>query len=269
MLKRYLPVGLLGLVIASLVAAFMSTIDTHANLAASYFVNDVWRRFLRPKGEIAEHLLVSRLASAVALLLATGVALASDSIRDLFTLFLALLGGVGPIYLLRWVWWRVRGATELAAMLASVGTTVFTKVAASSGFVWPLGPLSPDGALSSEGRLVVVVSVSLVAAGLALALLPAPDPRTLVEFYRRVRPIGAWGPVRTLCPDVVPHNDLAPCLTGALSGLALTYGLMLAPGFFLLERHGPLALALGCALAGAFGVAHALRRLAPTPSGKS
>lgn len=273
MLKRYLPVGLLGLVIASLVAAFMSTIDTHANLAASYFVNDVWQRFLRPDGDLRHHLFVSRLASGLALVFATGIALLSDSIRDLFTLFLALLGGVGPVYLLRWVWWRVRARTELVAMLASVATTVVTRLAAPEGWIpfhWSLGPLAQDGVLTSEGALVVVVAVSLGASAAALMLMPAPDPRSLVEFYRRVRPIGAWGPVRALCPDVTPTGDLRPCLAGALAGLALTYGLMLAPGYYLLERRGALVAALSVAALGAFGVVRALRQLAPvTPSGRS
>jgi Na+/proline symporter len=273
MLKRYLPIGLLGLVIASLVAAFMSTIDTHVNLAASYFVNDFYQPFLAPGAGFRHHLLVSRIASGLALVVAALIALASDSIRDLFTLFLALLGGVGPVYLLRWVWWRVRASTELAAMLASIAATLFTKFAGPEGpisFHWQLGPLASNGALSDEGRLVLVVGVSILFALATLVLTRAPDPRSLVEFYRRVQPIGAWGPVRALCPDVAPHGDLAPCLAGSLAGIALTYGLMLAPGYFLLARWTPLVLALLVAVAGVVGVAWALRRLAPvTPSGRS
>jgi len=259
MLKRHLPIGLLGLVVASLVAAFMSTIDTHANLAASYFVNDVYRRFLRPNASFRHHLLVSRLASGVALLVATGIALLSDSIRDLFTLFLALLGGVGPIYLLRWVWWRVRASTELVAMVASIGTTLLTKFVPAG---WPAGPLAPEGVLSPEGRIVLVVLVSLLGALASLLLGRAPEPRTLVDFYRRVRPVGAWGPVRALCPEVTPAGDLGPCLAGALASLLLTFGLMLAPGYWLLERPLALTLCCGAALLGALGVAWALRRLA-------
>lgn len=266
MLKRYLPVGLLGLVVASLVAAFMSTIDTHMNLAASFFVNDVYRRFLRRDGSTGHHILVARLASLGALAIGAWIALLTESIRELFLLFLALLGGVGPVYLLRWVWWRVRASTELAAMGASVAVTLFLTygsgwVAAHGGF--PLGPLSPEGALAPEGRVVLVVACSLVAALVSLALTPAPDPRTLVEFYRRVRPVGAWGPVRALCPDVTPPRELGACFTGALGGLALVYGLMLAPGFWLLERGGALLASLAVAALGAGFVRAALRRLAP------
>jgi Na+/proline symporter len=266
MLKRYLPVGLLGLVVASLVAAFMSTIDTHMNLAASFFVNDVYRRFLWPSGSTDHHILVARLASTGALLVGAWIALLTDSIRDLFLYFLALLGGVGPVYLLRWMWWRVRASTELAAMGASVAATIFLShgtgwVAAHGGF--PLGPLAPGGVLTPEGRVVLVVVCSLTAALLSLASTRAPDPRTLVEFYRRVRPVGAWGPVRALCPDVAPPRELGSSFLGALGGLALVYGMMLAPGFWLLERHGALAATLAMAIVGGLGVRAALRRLAP------
>jgi Na+/proline symporter len=261
MLKRYLPVGLLGLVVASLVAAFMSTIDTHMNLAASFFVNDVYRRFVVPTGSNAEHILAARLASLGALGIGALIALVSDSIRDLFLYLMALLGGVGPVYLLRWVWWRVRASTELAAMAASVLATVV--LSHGSLGEWRLGPLSPEGVLAPEGRVLVVVSFSLACALLSLLVTPAPDPRTLVDFYRRVRPVGAWGPVRALCPEVAPPRELGACLRGSVGGLLLVYGLMLAPGFWLLERHGELAAASASAALGAWMVRGALRRLAP------
>ncbi|MCZ6727982.1 MAG: hypothetical protein O7A98_11595, partial [Acidobacteria bacterium] len=117
MLKRYLPVGLLGLVAASLIAAFMSTIDTQINVAASFFVNDVYRRFLNPAASDRHYVLVARLASIAVLALAAAVASVADSISALFTLFISFLGGVGPVYLLRWFWWRVTAWAEIAAML--------------------------------------------------------------------------------------------------------------------------------------------------------
>jgi len=263
MMRRFLPVGLLGLVVASLVAAFMSTIDTHMNLGASFFVNDVYRRFLRPGASHGHYLLVARLASVGTLAIGATIAAQTESIRDLFLLFLALLAGVGPVYLLRWVWWRVSAATELSAMGASVAVTVLLGQADFLDGRWPLGPLSPEGHLAPEGRVLLVVAVSLVAALASLALTRAPDPRSLVEFYRRVRPVGAWGPVRALCPDVEPPRELGACVLGSAGGIALVYGLMLAPGLWLLERWPAFAASLAAALAGAWAVARALRRLAP------
>jgi Na+/proline symporter len=264
LLKRYLPVGLLGLVVASLVAAFMSTIDTHMNLAASFFVNDVYRRFLRRDGSTDHHILVARVASAGALVLGASIAAQTDSIRDLFLFFVALLGGVGPVYLLRWVWWRVRASTELTAMAASVlATFVLTP---HGGWellseAWPPGPLAPGGVLTPEGRVLLVVGFSLACVLVSLLVTRAPDPRTLVAFYRRVRPVGAWGPVRALCPDVGPPRELGAALAGSAGGLALVYGLMLAPAGWLLDRPGVLAVALASAVLGALIVAAALRKL--------
>ncbi len=265
MMRRFLPPGLLGLVVASLLAAFMSTIDTHVNLAASFFVNDVWRRFLRPGASAAHHVLVARVASAAALLVAALLASVAGSISELFLFFLAFLGGVGPVYVLRWLWWRVRASTEIAAMLASAATTSALKVLQLRGVRFPDTPLSPDGALGAEGRLVVVAAVSLAVTLAALALARAPDPRSLVPFYRRVRPLGAWGPVRALCPDVAPPRELGSVLTGSLGGLAATYGAMLGAGWLVLGRRDAALVALAVAALGALAVARAVRRLCPRP----
>ena len=255
MMERYLPTGLLGIAFASLLAAFMSTIDTHVNLAASFFVNDVYRRFVRPDADSRHYVHVARWASVVVLLLAGLLASQADSISDLFLFFMAFLGGVGPIYILRWVWWRVRASTEIVAMLASASATValtFIEIE------WSLGPLSPGGDLAPEGRLVLVVCLSAVCALSSLAVTRTPDPAKLVEFYRRVRPIGWWGPVQSLA-GVEPRRGLAPIFAGALGGLAATYGLMFGTGLWLLGRGADAALAAVIAVAGAACVAWSLR----------
>ncbi len=197
MLKRYLPVGLLGLVLASLLAAFMSTIDTHVNLAASFFVNDVYRRFLVPEANSPKHyVFVARLASVSVLAIAGVLAYYSRSMGKLFEFFLAFLAGVGPVYFLRWTWWRVTAWTEIVASVTSgLTATALTHFVIDWSF---LGPLSTDGNLEPVGRLVLVASPTLVVALFSLLVLPSPDPQELVAFYRRVRPLGAWGPVRVL-----------------------------------------------------------------------
>lgn len=248
MMTRYLPLGLLGLMVASLFAAFMSTIDTHVNLAASYFVNDLWRRFFVRDGTAAHYVLIARLSSVLVLLLGSVLAVASQSIGDLFTFFIALLGGVGPIYVLRWLWWRVRATTEIVAMVASCGTTVALTFL---DIDWQLGPLSADGALTDGGRLILVVAVSLTAALLSLLLAPKPDPASLVDFYRAVRPMGAWRPVRRLCPDVVPRKEGPAVVGGVIGGLCAVYGLMFGIGHLIFGRVGP---TLMCAAAVTAGV---------------
>jgi solute:Na+ symporter, SSS family len=260
MMRRYLPTGLLGLVVASLLAAFMSTIDTHVNLAASFFVNDIYRRFFKKDGEPKHYVLVARIASVLVLCMAGVLAMSSTSISELFQFFLSFLAGVGPIYLLRWHWWRIRAHTEIVAMLASAVAAACLRDPAILGIDWSLGPLSPDGVLTSEGRMVVVVAFSLACAIPATLFGPKADPSELVEFYRRVKPAGWWGPVAALAPDIEVRQDKLTVLAGFVGGLALIYGLMLATGFYFLGTQGETAGSAGIAAIGGFMLWWALGR---------
>jgi Na+/proline symporter len=257
MMSRYLPVGLLGLVAASLFAAFMSTVDTHVNLAASFFVNDVYRRFLVPGRGPAHYVLAARLASAAVLAIAGLFAYSARSIADLFTFFLAFLSGVGPVYVMRWLWWRVRAATEIAAMLASAATTVLLTFIPVR---WNLGPLSVDGDLTHEGRILIVVAVSFVAALTTILVLPTPDPRDLVPFYRRVRPVGSWGPVAAISGEAPEGRWLGSRLLGTISGIALVTGALFGTGHFLFGRAQMAVFCWVVAAFGAAGVTRSLRR---------
>ncbi len=264
MMRRYLPVGLLGLVAASLVAAFLSTVDTHINTAASFFVNDLYRRFWFRGRTERHYVLVARVASFAVLALAGLIAWQSTSMRELFVFFLAFLSGIGPVYVLRWLWWRVSAAAEITALVSSaLVSTAVTIIDSRTSFSWPLGALSPEGSLSDAGRILVVTMVSLAATLLAIALSQRPDPGSLVDFFRRVRPIGWWGPVRALAGSAPIAGELGPALLGSAGALALTFGLMFGLGFLFLDRPAALAVSALATLVGTLVTAWALRRLAP------
>ncbi|MGE4632491.1 MAG: sodium:solute symporter family protein [Planctomycetota bacterium] len=252
MMVRFLPIGWLGIVVASLLAAFMSTIDTHVNLAASYYVNDLHRRFFQRKKRPEFYVTVARIASVVFLLEGALLASISNSISDLFTFFLAFLGGVGPIYLLRWLWWRVTAWSEISAMITSSLTTTFVTFATSDG--WRLGPLSPGGEITAEGRIVIVVLLSTLVSLVVTWARPRPDPSQLVSFYQKVRPAGAWGPVRELAGVSSPAGEGLAVIGGVLGGLALIWGLTLGVGAWLLG-HAWGWTAFGAAAGGAVVVA--------------
>ncbi|MEE8143696.1 MAG: sodium:solute symporter family protein [Planctomycetota bacterium] len=257
MMLRYLPEGLLGLVAASLLAAFMSTVDTHMNLASSFFVNDLYRRFWVPQEPAAHYVWVARMASIVIILVASTVAYFSNSISGLFLFFLAFLGGVGPIYLLRWLWWRITAVTEMVAMAVSgTATILLTHVP----YTWNLGAFSENGRLVPEGRLLLVALTSLPCALLVTLLMRPPEAKSLVPFYRKVRPLGAWGPVRAFCPEVTVQESLRPALVGILGGLALIYGMMFATGSFLLGSTSESLIALAVMAAGIVAVFWALQQ---------
>ena len=268
MMGRFLGLGLLGLVVASLLAAFMSTIDTHVNLASSFFVNDVYRRFVRPDGTDKHYVLVARLASAGVLAIGAALALQNDSISFLFGFFMSFLAGLGPVYVARWLWWRVRASSEIVAILTS--SIVATWLAFVQPKGWDLGALSDGGVLTAAGRLLIVVAASLTTVGLSLLLTKARDPRDLVEFYRRVRPIGWWGPVRELCPDVPSSRpEVAPIVTGSIAGIGMIYGLLFAVGSLLLGRTGAGTTCAAVAAVCALLVARSLRQLRSTTDTKS
>ncbi len=260
MMRKFLPIGMLGLLVASFLAAFMSTIDTHVNLSSAFFVNDVYRRFMK-KGESDKHYIgVARITSFVVILLAGSLSFAMDSIGDLFIFFLAFLSGVGPVYILRWLWWRIRAVTEITAMVTS-GT--FALIVTFVEIKWGLGPLSPDGVLSSGGRLLVVVLSSFTCAMTVTLLTARPDPKTLVDFYRKVRPRGFWGPVKAHLDEPVTLDPLAPIAAGVFGGLALIFGVLFATGKLLLGASGSWVWLL-VAVAGALSVTWSLRQSAPT-----
>jgi Na+/proline symporter len=185
LILQLLPVGWRGVLLASFFGAFLSTISTHLNWGASYLVNDVYRRFLRPAAEERHYIAVSRLMPYVLALAAMGVAFAVNTVGGAFTLILNLTAGIGPVYLLRWFWWRINPWSEIAAMAASVPVLLIRGAA----IAW-LG--LPDGLLT---RLLFMVAGTAAIWLPATWLTPPVDRWTLKRFYAAVRPPGWWKPV--------------------------------------------------------------------------
>ena len=235
LMRQLLGPGLFGLLCASFLAAFMSTLDTHFNNASAYAVNDLYRRFLVPARGERHYVNVGRLVELGVGLLAAGFALFADSIRDLFLLSLALFGGVGPAMLLRWFWWRANAWTEVAALVSSTALTVLFRVLPAS--VWPAAPFNgwqAGTAWAFEGQYLLIVAISTVAM-LAATLLTAPVDRAVLRaFHARVQPVGRWGPV---ADSAVRAPWLALLLAWA-GGVALVLGLLIATGTLLLGREG-------------------------------
>ena len=162
------------------------------------------------------------------------------------------------MYVMRWFWWRVGASTEITAMTVSAVTAIAVQLSAGS-IDWPQDwPLSPDGALTAEGRLCIVAFVSLVASVIAVFVAKRPDPEALVEFYRRVRPIGWWGPVARIAGPVKARAGLPKVCVGAASGLALVWGGMLMIGYWLLGDTTPAMVSAAACIVGAFGVLRTL-----------
>jgi len=182
-----LPSGLLGLVAASLVAAFMSTMSTQLNLGASYLVNDFYQRFLKPDASQSELVWAGRAFTVVSAILGLGLGLVLTNAGQAFNLLLLLGAGTGLIYILRWFWWRINAMTEIVAMIASlIIAGYFTFIHDGLGIMELAGwQKTVSGA--------VLTTITWVAA----TYFTAPtDDKTLRKFYRLIKPGGnGWDAV--------------------------------------------------------------------------
>ena len=223
MLSR-MPAGWLGLMVASLLAAYMSTLSTLLNWGSSYCVNDVWKRFIRPEASERELVWCGRAVTLVLMLLSALLALRLENALQAFQLLLSIGAGTGLLFLLRWFWWRINAACEIAAMAASfLWAAVF--------FFWKSCPLS------SWQQMAVSVALT-TACWLPFAWIgPGTDPEVLREFCRRINPGGAWRAVfeeaaRAGAPVVpeAPAQNIPRGLIASLFGCLAIYLVMFATG---------------------------------------
>ena len=221
LMVKYLPAGLLGLVFASLLAAFMSTVSTQLNWGASYLVNDLYARF---RGETDERRLLraARWASVLLALLAATVSFFMESVGQVFRFLILIGNGPGLVLLLRWFWWRVNAWAEIAAMFAGLSLALLTFV-------------PPFDTLTFGWRLVLTGFGSMVV-WIPAMLLTRPEPAEVLDrFYARVRPGGAWGPVRARV-GLAPLDDLVADARRWLFWVVLILGSLLGTGWVLLSR---------------------------------
>lgn len=181
----FLPPGLLGLVIASLLAAYMSTISTHLNWGSSYIVNDFWKRFVNPNAGERELVFVGRVSTVLMMVIAGIFSLMLENAVQGFGIMLQIGAGTGLIFILRWFWWRINAFSELTAMIVSFLVALY--------FHFKL-PGSEE--LSDGGKIVTGVAITTVAWVTATFITPPTDEGRLRAFYRLVKPGGpGWAAV--------------------------------------------------------------------------
>ncbi len=244
-----LPHGLLGLLVASLLAAYVSTMSTHLNWGASYLVHDLYRRFLRTDASEGHYVWVSRLVTAGLMVLAAGFTFLLDTAGQAFVLLLSFGAGTGLIYLLRWFWWRINAWSEIAAMVSAFSITsilfaidqALARGIDLGGFgeqLARLGLLTASEGDSQQiashvGLLTTVVVTTLVWLLVTFLTRPASEP-TLVSFYRKVRPAGpGWQKIRKLAGCDASPDSLPQALLGWVIGCTAVYSALLGTGSFL------------------------------------
>jgi len=246
---RFLPAGFLGLMLAGMLAAYRSTIETHLNWGTSYLVHDFYRRFLRPGADERHYVFAGRLVTAVLMVCAALLTFALETAKESFDLILSIGAGTGLIYLLRWFWWRINAWSEVAAMASSFLVALGFFLAKKAGHAVP-----------SHVSLVATVAAT-TAVWLAVTFATAPTERgKLVAFYRLVRPAGpGWREIRAASGVGPSPDSLSQCLVGWVLGCLFVYAALFGAGSVLYGR--PVAAALWIAVFVASGVA--LARLIP------
>ncbi len=240
---RFLPVGLLGLVVASFFAAFMSTITTTLNLSASYLVNDLYLPFFARQGETERHrVMVSRITVAVVSVVGALVSWVLATAGDGWTAIMHLTAGTGLVLILRWLWWRISAWSEIAAMVGSA-----IGFFANQSFEIGAKLAEATGGPADELGLLFTVACSTVAWLAVTFVTPPTGESKLQAFFRQVRPGGAWGPVAR-ATGVAP-SPLSRDLVMWLFATVMVFGTLLGFGSWLLgdtrTGYGLLGTALG------------------------
>ena len=265
LILEFLPPVLLGLVVASLIAAFMSTVSTLINWGASYLTNDLYARFIAPSAANEHLVFVGRVTSVLVTVLGAIAAFYSNDVTTIFRLVIAIGTGPGLVLILRWFWWRINAAAELASMMAGfcIGiltmpiqkpATVQNPLVGFLGFVQARVTILQTSDFGQ--RLLVIAGITTVI-WVTTMLLTAPEsPETLDRFYRKIRPGGpGWNPQRVRAgeppirlltfsgglpqlyfnqPGISPEQDLVLQLQQVIAALGLLFGSMFAIGGFLL-----------------------------------
>lgn len=190
-----MPKGLLGVIVASLIAAYMSTIATHLNWGSSYVVNDFYKRFIKPNAPEKELVLVGRISMLTLLVLSGAVGLMMTNAKASFDILLAVGAGTGLIYILRWFWWRINAWTEISAMIISFCVAAFfTLTPFKEGAKAVETMLADNGLLKimgfGEWKLIIGIVITTIGWLIVTYLTPPVHSKTLREFYRKVQPGG-------------------------------------------------------------------------------
>ena len=243
MIGEMMPAGLRGLMVASFLAAFMSTMDTHLCWGASYLVNDIYRRFMRKKETERHYVLASRVAVLILVTFAIITAWQMESIERGWIYVIEITSGIAMVWLLRWYWWRVNAWAEISAI---IGSFVF-----ANGFLWA-NILSWIGILGENTHAAVhtfygsdwdivravgiLIACTIVWVIVALNTKPDSEER-LTAFYRKVRPGGWWGPIAAKNPDVATGPSAARKWMAFGLGMLFIWSSLLGVGYVMTGRN--------------------------------
>ena len=224
-----LPTGLLGLVLASLIAAYMSTISTHLNWGASYIVNDFYTQQINPSATEKQKVNVGRLSTVILFLTSAALALLLTNALQLFDFILMFGAGTGLIFILRWFWWRINAWSEISAIFVSGLVSVLFNMEIVSSVLFGETALMPE-----YMKFPMVVLITTVV-WLVVTFSTSPeDKEVLLSFYKKTVPGGpGW---KAILGDEQIESDGWSVPSGILAmllALVMIYCLLFATGYFI------------------------------------
>lgn len=229
----FIPTGWLGLVVASLTAAYMSTISTHLNWGSSYLVNDFYKRFVNPSSSEKELVTVGRISTVILMIVAGILALLMQNALDSFQILLQIGAGTGLLFILRWFWWRINAGSEIAAMVISFVIAVYFQFFHAY-----------TGLPTLTGWEEIVIGVILTTIGWVSAtyMIRPTSQKTLLHFYEVARPGGpGWQKVldtaKEAGKEVQVYKDEAWRVPQGIFcmvlGCVAVYGTLFATGYWI------------------------------------
>jgi SSS family solute:Na+ symporter len=268
LIMAVLPVGLRGLLIASLLAAFISTVNTQLNWGASYLTRDVYMVLWRPRATQRELVWVGRVVTLGLMVLAAVVSFYISSIEKAWK-FLALLGaGSGIVLVGRWLWWRINAASEIVVLAAAFTCGVLLRVVLpaanrATGWQWSLWTPEPTTIfpLPFALELPIVVAIATTAWVLVTFCTRPTSRAKLIDFYRRCRPPGpGWSAIATASGISRPRGVLRAVAVAWAFGVTMIFSALAGIGDVLLLRPRRGLLLLAAAACAALAFHHANRR---------
>jgi Na+/proline symporter len=231
-----LPTGLLGLVLASLISAYMSTISTQLNWGSSYIVYDFYKTQINPEASQKRLVAVGRISTVVLMVLSTLLALLLQNAMQLFNLLLVFGAGTGLIFILRWFWWRINAWSEITAMVASGLVSLLLTIPSIKASLFGTEGVFPSWA---EFPFVVFVTTSLWL--LVTYLTPSEDKSVLRSFYKKIQPGGpGWSKIiqeaKAESIEIVDNDEgwsVPSGIIAMLLGCVMIYSTMFATGYYI------------------------------------
>jgi Na+/proline symporter len=223
---RFLPPGFLGIMVAGLLAAYVSTLVTHLNWGSSYLIHDFYRRFINPVATEKHYVAAGRVMTVILMILASLLTFVLESAKASFDLMLSIGAGTGLIYLLRWFWWRINAWSEIAAMASSFSVAVYFFIRGKTGHPVP-----------QYISLLVTIAFT-TAVWLIVTYLTRPVAREkLISFYQLVKPAGpGWKKIREETGLETSPDSLTLSFAGWISGCLFVYSALFGAGAYIYGR---------------------------------